>query len=109
MRGSVRDETKKKYNDDFKKTIVELYHTGSSVSTLSSKHGLSEITIYKWIKSLTPISEETRSLTPKDIAVIQKENLRMNSIPPSEGTNLCCNHRVIRNSTFPHYDITHCH
>ena len=23
---------KKKYNDDFKKTIVELYHTGSSVS-----------------------------------------------------------------------------
>ena len=52
---------KKKYNDDFKKTIVELYHTGSSVSTLSSEYGISEVTIYKWIKSLTPISEETEA------------------------------------------------
>lgn len=68
---------KKKYNDDFKKTIVELYHTGSSVSALSSEYGISEVTIYKWIKALTPISEETGSLTPKDIAAIQKENLRM--------------------------------
>lgn len=36
---------KKKYNDDFKKTIVELYHTGSSVSALSSEYGVSEVTI----------------------------------------------------------------
>jgi transposase len=47
------------------------------VSALSSEYGVSEVTIYKWIKALTPISEETGSLTPKDIAAIQKENLRM--------------------------------
>lgn len=68
---------KKKYNKDFKKTVVELYHTGSSVNALSSEYGISEVTIYNWIKALTPVSGETGSLTPQDIAAIQKENLRM--------------------------------
>jgi transposase len=70
-------KNKKIYNDDFKKTVVELYHTGSSVSKLSSEYGVSEVTIYKWVKALTPINGEMDSLTPQDIAAIQKENLRM--------------------------------
>jgi transposase len=73
-------EKKKKgkiYNDDFKKTIVELYHTGSSVSGLSSEYGVSEVTIYKWIKSLTPIDGIEDNLTPQDMAAMRKENLRM--------------------------------
>lgn len=68
---------KKQYNDDFKRTVVELYHTGSSVSALSSEYGVSEVTIYKWIKAFTPINGEAGGLTPQDIAAIQKENLRM--------------------------------
>ncbi|WP_425415443.1 IS3 family transposase [Peribacillus loiseleuriae] len=68
---------KRNYNDDFKKMVVELYHTGSSVSTLSSEYGVSEVTIYKWIKALTPVNGEENSLTPQDITEIQKENLRM--------------------------------
>lgn len=67
----------KQYNNDFKRTVVELYHTGSSVSSLSSEYGVSEVTIYKWIKALTPISQEASGLTPQDIAEIQKENLRL--------------------------------
>jgi transposase len=47
------------------------------VSALSSEYGVSEVTIYKWIKALTPVSEEADSLTPQDIAAIQKENLRL--------------------------------
>jgi transposase len=70
-------KSKKYYNDDFKKTVVELYHTGSSVSMLSSEYGVSEVTIYKWIKALTPVSMEAGSLSPQDIASIQKENLRL--------------------------------
>jgi transposase len=42
----------KKYNDDFKKTIVDLYHSGSPVKELSSEYGVSEVTIYKWVKDL---------------------------------------------------------
>ncbi|GLY12963.1 hypothetical protein [Pseudobacillus badius] len=42
-----RKPTGKKYNDDLKKVIVDLYHSGSSVKELSSKYGVSEVTIYK--------------------------------------------------------------
>jgi len=61
---------KKNYKDDFKKTIVELFHTGSSVSELRNEYDVYEETIYNWIKALTPISEEAGSLTPKDIVAI---------------------------------------
>lgn len=67
----------KKYNLDFKKTIVDLYHSGSSVKELSSEYGVSEVTIYKWVKDFTPISSEKEALTPKELAEIQKENLRL--------------------------------
>ena len=37
----------KKDNDEFKKTIVDLYHAGNSVKDLSSEYRVSEVTIYK--------------------------------------------------------------
>lgn len=67
----------KTYNEDFKKTVVELYHTGSSVNMLSNEYGVSEVTIYKWIKAFTPLEGEASGLTPLDIAAIQKENFRL--------------------------------
>ena len=73
----MESRNKRKYNDDFKKMVVELYHTGSSVSTLSNEYGVSEVTIYKWIKALTPVNGKENSLTPQDITEIQKENLRI--------------------------------
>ncbi len=66
----------KRYNQEFKQTIVELYRSGTSVSDLSSEYGVSEVTIYKWIKVLSPI-ENGSGLTPTEIADIQKENLRL--------------------------------
>lgn len=39
----------KKYNNDFKKMIVDLYHSGSSVKGLSNEYGISEVTVYKWV------------------------------------------------------------
>lgn len=77
MSGLKRKPTGKKYNDDFKKTIVDLYQTGNSVKELSSEYGVSEVTIYKWVKEFTPINSEKGSLTPKELAEIQKENLRL--------------------------------
>jgi transposase len=68
----------KRYNDDFKKMIVDLYHSGSSVKDLSSEYGVSNVTIYNWIKDLTPIEGTgDKEITPKDVDVIQKENLRL--------------------------------
>ncbi|WP_247645747.1 helix-turn-helix domain-containing protein [Priestia megaterium] len=42
-----RKRAGKTYNDEFKKIIVNLYHTGNSFKDLSSEYGVSEVTIYK--------------------------------------------------------------
>jgi len=44
-----------RYNDDFRKMIVDLYHSGQKVKDLSSEYGVSEVTIYSWIKKYTPV------------------------------------------------------
>jgi transposase len=67
----------KKFNEDFKKTIVNLYHSGQSVKALCGEYGISEVTVYKWIKAYTPIGEGSDSLTPKEVTDMQKENLRL--------------------------------
>ena len=66
----------KRYNQEFKQTIVELYRSGTSVSQLSSEYGVSEVTIYKWIKHIPQLKEQ-QGLTAPEIAEIQKENLRL--------------------------------
>jgi transposase len=41
----------KRYNEDFRKMIVELYQTGIKVADLSREYGVTNVTtIYKWIK-----------------------------------------------------------
>ncbi|MEY8189649.1 helix-turn-helix domain-containing protein [Peribacillus simplex] len=49
-----RKNTGEKYNNEFKKTIVDLYHSGNSVKELCGEYGDSEDN-YKWIKEFTPI------------------------------------------------------
>ncbi|MGE7925711.1 transposase [Viridibacillus arvi] len=66
----------KRYNQEFKETIVELYRTGMPVNQIASEYGVTEVTNYKWIKVHSPIEGE-KSLTLADISAIQKENLRL--------------------------------
>lgn len=44
-----------RYSEEFKQQIVDLYKSGSSVSYLSSEYGVSNVTIYSWIKQLSPV------------------------------------------------------
>lgn len=68
----------KRYNDDFKKMVVDLYNSGSSVKQLNSEYGVSDVTIYKWIKEFTPVEgSDGNEITPKEVDAIQKENLRL--------------------------------
>jgi len=53
----------KRYNDDFRQMIVDLYHPGQTVKDLSSEYGISEVTIYNWIKRLSPVELEDDSKT----------------------------------------------
>jgi len=67
-----------RYNDDFRKMIVDLYHSGQSVKDLSSGYGVSDVTIYKWIKKLTPVEmEDGSSVTSDDYAQLQKQMQRL--------------------------------
>ena len=43
------------YSEEFKQQIVDLYNVGNSVSYLSREYGVANVTIYKWIKELSPI------------------------------------------------------
>lgn len=55
--------------------LVELYRSGTTVGELSREYGVSEVSIYKWIKGLSPV--EDSDVTPAQIVEIQKENLRL--------------------------------
>ena len=68
--------SQKRFNKEFKQTVVELYHSGTPVSQLSSEYGVSEVTIYKWITLHSPI-EGAEELTAAEVSSIQKENLRL--------------------------------
>ena len=68
----------KRYNNDFRKMVVELYHFGQSVRDLSSEYGVSEVTIYAWIKKFSPVElEDGSSVTPEDYAKLQKQMLKL--------------------------------
>jgi len=38
--------------------IVDLYHSGQKVKDLSSEYGVSDVTIYSWIKKATHVELE---------------------------------------------------
>src|SRR5690625_4966326 len=63
-----------RYNDDFRRMIVELYNSGETVKDLSSEYGIPDATIYSWINKYTPVEFENGSkITPDDYAQLQKQ------------------------------------
>ena len=68
----------KKYNAEFKSMVVELYQTGRTVKDLSREYGVSEVTIYKWIKQLSPIASiDDTEMTLEEIKRMRQEMLRL--------------------------------
>lgn len=68
--------TNKKFNKEFKKWLL-IYHSGQPVKQLSSEYGVSEVTVYKWIKVYSPItSVDEDEITLKDLKRMKKENIR---------------------------------
>ncbi len=62
-----------RYSEEFKEQIVELYNSGESVMNLSDEYGVSTVTIYKWIKLLSPVEvSEDKEITAKEYLEIKK-------------------------------------
>ena len=65
----------KSYDEDFKKTIVNLYENGKSISELSREYGVGKSTIDSWIKKFKTITTSTGETTNNDeILKLQKKN-----------------------------------
>ena len=60
-----------RYSQEFKETIVELYHSGQSVADLHREYGVTRVTIYNWIKEFSNISEEVE-ITPAELKKYKK-------------------------------------
>ncbi len=76
---TCRTWQEKKIDEDFKRMIVELYRTGTTVEQLASKYGLASQTIYRWINLYTPgketgVTEAEMNQMKKDMAKLQEEN-----------------------------------
>lgn len=65
----------KSYDEDFKKTIVNLYENGKGISELSREYGVGKSTIDGWIKKFKTITTSTGEVTNNDeILKLQKKN-----------------------------------
>lgn len=65
----------KSYDEDFKKTIVNLYENGKGISELSREYGIGKSTIDSWIKKYKTIITSTGETTTNDeILKLQKKN-----------------------------------
>lgn len=65
----------KSYDEDFKKTIVNLYENGKGISELSREYGVGKSTIDSWIKKFKTITTSTGETTTNDeILKLQKKN-----------------------------------
>ena len=62
-----------RYSEEFKQQIVDLYRSGSSVTYLSREYGVANVTIYKWIKELSPVKvSEKEEITSKEYEKMKK-------------------------------------
>ena len=66
------------YDEDFKKSIVSLYQSGKSQTSLSKEYGVSLSAINKWGKRYSEIKTEDGDVfTAKQIKELQKRNAQL--------------------------------
>lgn len=65
----------RKYDEEFKQSLVNLYHSGKTQTVLSKEYGVSTSALAKWIKQYSEVQiDEDTVLTAKQIRELQKRN-----------------------------------
>ena len=62
--------TKQHYDEDFKRTLVELYHNGKTQASLIKEYGVSQTALSRWVKQYSTYDGEV--LTAKQVKELQK-------------------------------------
>lgn len=66
--------TYKSYDEEYKKTIVNLYESGKGLSELSREYGVGKSTIESWVKKYKKITTSTGEITTNDeVLKLRKE------------------------------------
>ena len=69
----------RRYDQDYKDMIVDLFKSGMSVSEISSEYGIAKSTINGWIKDVNEIKvNENEVMTLKEFKQLKKEMARIN-------------------------------
>ncbi|HHL2034395.1 MAG: helix-turn-helix domain-containing protein [Clostridium perfringens] len=68
----------KKYKEDYKEMISDLYKSGMTISEISSEYGIAKSTVNVWIKANKEIKiYEDEVITLKEVAKLKKEIARI--------------------------------
>lgn len=69
----------KTYDVDFKKTLVDLYQSGQSITSLSKEFKVAATTLYKWIDAYSKdaksgVSNDELKTLKREIAKLKEQN-----------------------------------
>ncbi|MGM9934615.1 MAG: transposase [Clostridium sp.] len=68
----------RRYDQEYKDMIVDLYKSGMSLSEISGEYGIAKSTINGWIKDVKEIKvDENEVMTLKEVKALKKEMARI--------------------------------
>ena len=68
----------RRYDQEYKDMIVELFKSGMSLEEISSEYGIAKSTINGWIKDVKEIKiDENEVMTLKEVKALRKEMARI--------------------------------
>ncbi|EJF47963.1 transposase [Enterococcus sp. C1] len=71
----------RKFNEDFKKSIVQLYENGKSQNALENKSGIALSSIARWVKQYSEVKfDHGKILKVRQIKKFQKRNAQLEEV-----------------------------
>ena len=68
----------RRYDQEYKDMIVDLFKSGMSLAELSSEYGIAKSTIGGWVKDVKEIKvDENEAITLKEVKELKKEMARI--------------------------------
>lgn len=68
----------KRYDQEYRDMIVDLYKSGMTLAELSSEYGIAKSTINGWIKDVKEIQvDDNEVMTLKEVKALKKEMARI--------------------------------
>lgn len=68
----------KKYDEEFKQSLVNLYHSGKTQTALCKEYGVSMTALSRWVKLYSEVRVDDETImTAKQIQELQKRNAQL--------------------------------